>query len=60
MAANADLPVWVQKLIDGAVSCGLTLLQAVLTAVIGLYIIKLIVRWVRTLLKKTSMDDNIK
>ncbi len=59
MAAQADLPVWVQKLIDGAVSCGFTLLQAVLTAVIGWYIIKLIIHWVRTLLKKSSLDDSV-
>lgn len=53
------LPTWLQKLIDGAVACGLTLLQAIITGVIGWYIIKFTVRWVKALLAKSSLDDSI-
>lgn len=50
---------WGKQLIDGVVSCGFSLLQAILTAIIGWFVIKLIVRWGKKLLKKTSLEDSI-
>ena len=50
---------WGQKLIDGVVSCGFALLQAILTAIIGWYVIKLLTRWGKKLLKKTALEESI-
>ena len=50
---------WGKQLIDGVVSCGFSLLQAILTAVIGWFVIKLIIRWSKKLLSKTSLEDSI-
>lgn len=59
IVTESTLPVWLQKLIDGVMACGFTLLRAVITGVIGWYIIKFVVRWVKTLLTKSSLDDSI-
>ncbi len=50
---------WGQQLIDGIVSCGFSLLQAILTAIVGWYLIKLIIRWSKKLLKKTSLEESV-
>ena len=55
----STISILLERLGELAVAAGLTLLRAVIVGVIGWYIIKLISRWVRSLLNRSSLDDGM-
>ena len=57
--STSALSIWLEKLGDVAVAFGLTLLKAVIVAIVGWYIIKFISRWTKRILLKSKLDDGI-
>ena len=53
------LSVWLGKLGDVAVAFALTLLKAVIVAIVGWYIIKVLCKWIKKILLKSKLDDGI-
>lgn len=51
--------VWLGKLGDVAVAFALTLLKAVIVAIVGWYIIKFLCKWIKKILLKSKLDDGI-
>ncbi|HIQ98276.1 MAG TPA: mechanosensitive ion channel [Candidatus Scybalocola faecavium] len=55
----STISVWLEQLGNLAVAAALTLLRAVIVAVIGWYLIKFLCRWIHKLLVKSNLDDGI-
>lgn len=55
----STVSLWLSKLGDLAVALGVTLLKAIIVAVVGWYIIKFISKWIKTILLKSKLDDGI-
>ena len=58
-AAASTVSVWMEKLGDAAMGLAVTLLQAVVVAVIGWYLIRFVCKWAKKLLMKSRLDDGM-
>lgn len=55
----STVSIWLGKLGDVAVAFGLTLLKAIIVAVVGWYLIKFICKWAKKILLRSRLDDGI-